>query len=177
MPTQFPSSSLNFEQGEVIYENTKVLEWIRLFQLGNITALAYFGVFLPLNLAFKTNLTLEKADELIIGQHHLWNANSIDVLRLFTPISTLGVFYIVMATMKLITQVGGQYALKVSYSKDKVFMFLFRNFFLLRESTTSEWSRKMFTKQHISKFFLPASEVEFKISALKMLMDFGVLPA
>jgi hypothetical protein len=53
MPTQFPSSSLNFEQGEVIYENTKVLEWIRLFQLGNITALAYFGVFLPLNLAFK----------------------------------------------------------------------------------------------------------------------------
>lgn len=121
---------MNFEQGEVVYENTKVLEWIRLFQLGNITALAYFGVFLPLNIAFKTNLTLEKADELFIGQQHLWNANSIDVLRLFTPISTLGVFYIIMATMKLITQVGGQYALKVSYSKDKVISISFRSFSL-----------------------------------------------
>lgn len=97
-----------------------------MFQLGNITALAYFGVFLPLNIAFKTNLTLEKADELFIGQHHLWNANSMDVLRLFTPISTLGVFYIIMATMKLITQVGGQYALKVSYSKDKELLFVKR---------------------------------------------------
>lgn len=177
MPTQFPSSSLNFEQGEVVYENTKVLEWIRLFQLGNITALAYFGVFLPLNLAFKTNLTLEKADELFIGQHHLWNANSIDVLRLFTPISTLGVFYIIMATMKLITQVGGQYALKVSYSKDKVFKALFRNFSLLRESTISEWLRKMSMKQLISKFSLLVNEVEFRILALKMLMVFGVLLA
>ena len=177
MPTQFPSSNLNFEQGEVVYENTRVLEWIRLFQLGNITALAYFGVFLPLNLAFKTNLTLEKADELFIGQQHLWNANSIDVLRLFTPISTLGVFYIIMATMKLITQVGGQYALKVSYSKDKVLYILFRNFSLSRESTTSEWLRKMFMKQLISKSFLLVNEVEFKILALKMLMDFGVLLA
>lgn len=62
MPSQFPSDTLNFEQGEVIYENTRVLEWIRAFQLGNIAFLAYFALFLPLNIAFKTNLTLEKAD-------------------------------------------------------------------------------------------------------------------
>lgn len=62
MPTQHPSDSLNFEQGEVIYENSRVLEWIRAFQLGNIAALVFGGVFLPLNIAFKTNLCLEKAD-------------------------------------------------------------------------------------------------------------------
>lgn len=62
MPTQYPSESLNFEQGEVLYENTRVLEWIRAIQLGNVGALAYFGVFIPLNMAFKTNLVVEKAD-------------------------------------------------------------------------------------------------------------------
>ena len=44
----------------------------------------------------------------------------IDVLRLFTPISAIGVYYIVHSTMKAITQMTAQYALKVSYSKDKV---------------------------------------------------------
>lgn len=120
MPTQYPSGSLNFEQGEVVYENTRVLEWIRAFQLGNIALLAYGGVFIPLNMAFKTNLVVDKADELFIGQQHLWSPLSLDVARLFTPISTIGVFYIVYATMRTITQVGGQYAIKVSYSKDRV---------------------------------------------------------
>ena len=120
MPTQFPSDSLNFEMGEVIYENTRVLEWIRAFQLGNIALLAYGGVFLPLNMAFKTNLIVDKADELWIGQQHLWTPFGVDSARLFTPISTLGVFYIIYATMRAITQVGAQYAVKVSYSKDRV---------------------------------------------------------
>ncbi len=62
MPSQYPNQNLNFEQGEVIYENTRVLEWIRAFQLGNIALLAYFGVVVPLNMIFKTNLVVEKAD-------------------------------------------------------------------------------------------------------------------
>lgn len=94
--------------------------------MGNLVGLAYFGIFLPLNIAFKTNLSLEKSDELFIGQQHLWSVTSIDSNRLFTPISTLGVFYIVYASMKLIAQVGGQYALKVSYSKDKELLFVKR---------------------------------------------------
>ena len=129
MPTQFPSESLNFEQGEVIYENTRVLEWIRAFQVGNIGLLAYFGVFIPLNMAFKTNLVIDKADELWIGQQHIWNPTAIDAARLFTPISAIGVYYIIFATMKIITQVGSQYAVKVSYSKDRVCFGLFRNCF------------------------------------------------
>lgn len=162
MPTQFPSSSLNFEQGEVVYENTRVLEWIRAFQLGNLTALAYFGIFIPLNMAFKTNLVVDKADELFISQQHLWSATHIDVARLFTPISTLGVFYIVSATMKLITQVGGQYALKVSYSKDKVPSFRRRNSSSSRESTTTALSKKTSTKPPTSKSCPPDKDQEFR---------------
>lgn len=135
MPTQYPSDQLNFEQGEVIYENTRVLEWIRAFQLGNLAALAYGGVFIPLNMAFKTNLIVEKGDELFIGQQHLWNPFAIDAVRLFTPISAVGVFYVVYATMKMITQYGGQYAIKVSYSKDKELLFVKRinNYFMVEE--------------------------------------------
>lgn len=51
---------------------------------------------------------------------HLWAPLGIDSMRLFTPISMVGVFYIVYSTMRIITTVGGQYAIKVSYSKDKV---------------------------------------------------------
>lgn len=129
MPNQYPQQSLNFEQGEVIYENTRILEWIRAFQLGNIALLAYFGVVVPLNMAFKTNLIVDKADELWIGQQHLWNPYGVDVARLFTPISALGVYYIIYATMKSITTFAGQYAIKVSYSKDKVSIDQLRNCF------------------------------------------------
>jgi hypothetical protein len=74
-------------------------------------------------MTFKTNLVVDKADELWLGQQHLWSPLSFDVARLFTPISTIGVFYIIYATMRAITTIGGQYALKVSYSKDKVTVF------------------------------------------------------
>ena len=90
-----------------------------------------------MNLAFKTNLTLDKADELWIGQQHLWNPYAVDVTRLFTPISALGVYYITYLTMKSITTFAGQYAIKVSYSKDKVSMSPCRNCCSSSESTIS----------------------------------------
>jgi hypothetical protein len=60
----------------------------------------------------------------------------VDVARLFTPISALGVYYILYATMKAITTFSGQYAIKVSYSKDKVIPNECRNFSSSKESTT-----------------------------------------
>ena len=62
MPGSKPSEKLNFELGEVVYENTKVLEWLKFWQLGIFTGGAIVGVFVPLNLVFKTNLVLESAD-------------------------------------------------------------------------------------------------------------------
>ena len=177
MPTQFPSESLNFEQGEVIYENTRVLEWIRALQLGNLSILSYFGIFIPLNMAFKTNLIIDKADELFIGQQSLWNPLSVDASRLFTPISTLGVFYIVYSSMKLITQVGGQYAIKVSYSKDRVLLRLFRNCSSWKESTTSAWLKKTSTKQRIFRSSPQNSDPQCRIWARKTKTACGASPA
>jgi len=65
----------------------------------------------------------------------LWNPYSVDVARLFTPISTLGIYYIIYATMKAITHFAGQYAIKVSYSKDRELLFVKRvnNFGMIEE--------------------------------------------
>lgn len=117
-------------------------------------------MFIPLNIGFKTNLILDKADELFIGQQHLFTPNSMDAVRLFTPISALGVFYIIVGTMKMITQVGGQYAIKVSYSKDRVLPSPLRNSSSSSASTTTDSSRKTSTKLPTSKSSPPGSAQE-----------------
>lgn len=62
MPGPNPSKSLNFEAGEVLYENTKVLEWLKFWQLTVFSSGAFFAVFVPFNMLFKTNLITNGAD-------------------------------------------------------------------------------------------------------------------
>jgi len=62
-----------------------------------------------------------------LGQQILYSPLGFDSMRLFTPISAIGVYYILYATMRTITQVGMQYAVKVSYSKDRVLPQILRN--------------------------------------------------
>jgi len=96
-----------------------------------------------------------------------------DAARLFTPISAMGVFYIIYGSMRVITQIGGQYAIKVSYSKDKVILFLFRNFFSSKESITMDLSKKTSMKLPISKFFPPDNVLASKIFLPKILTVYG----
>ena len=103
----------------------------------------------------------------------MWNPFALDSVRLFTPISSLGVFYIIYSSMRTITTVGGQYAVKVSYSKDKVFFHWSRNFSSSKELITTECLKKTFMKQLIFRFFLQDKELELKISVLKIVMDYG----
>lgn len=100
-----------------------------------------------------------------------------DAARLFTPISAIGVFYIIYGSMRVITQIGGQYAIKVSFSKDRVLIIVFRNYFSSKESTTMDLLRKMSTKLLIFKFCHQDNALVFKIFLLKILMVFGELLA
>lgn len=77
-------------------------------------------------MAFKTNLIVDKADELLLGQQRYFNPTTMDATRLFTPISALAIYYMTFSTMKVIQQYGAQYAIKVSYSKDKELLFVKR---------------------------------------------------
>ena len=62
MPSAKPSEKLNFELGEVVYENTRVLEWLKFWQTTVLAGGAVLGIFVPFNLAFKTNLITGVAD-------------------------------------------------------------------------------------------------------------------
>jgi hypothetical protein len=123
-PSAKADSKLNFEQGEVLYENTRVLEWIRFVQLTGLTAGGFIALYVPFSLGFKTNLVTDAADELLFAQYHLVSPTTVDILRLCIPVGTGAIAYTVYALLNYTNTVTSQYIVKMSYSKDKVRYFL-----------------------------------------------------
>ena len=137
-PNAKPSESLNFEQGEVIYENTRVLEWIRFVQLTGLTGGAFFALYVPFSLTFKTNLIVDAADELVFTQYHLVSPTTVDILRLSIPIGMGAIAYTVYGLMNYTNSIANQYIVKMSYSKDKVNNNLkYSNYSSLKESIST----------------------------------------
>lgn len=104
----------------MLYENTRVLEWVRFIQLFGLTAGAYIALYIPFNLGFKTNLVTDAADELIQAQYHLVSPTTVDILRLSIPVGMGAIAYTVYALMNYTNSITNQYVIKMSYSKDKV---------------------------------------------------------
>jgi hypothetical protein len=47
MPSGSPHASLNFEEGEVLYENTKLLEWAKFWNYTVFCGYAWCALFVP----------------------------------------------------------------------------------------------------------------------------------
>lgn len=47
MPGTSPHPSLNFEPGEVVYENTRLLEWAKFWKASGLFGLAWGAIFVP----------------------------------------------------------------------------------------------------------------------------------
>lgn len=120
MPNVKPSESLNFEHGEVIYENTQVLEWVKFWQLTALAGGGFFALFIPFNLTFKTNLVTDTADEFMNTPYHLCSPALIDILRVGIPVGTGAIIYVIYILTNFINKALEQYIVKMSYSKDKV---------------------------------------------------------
>lgn len=88
-----------------------------------VTAGAFGTIFVPYNMAFKTNLITDAADELIFGQYHLVTPGTFDIMRLSVPIVTGSVLYGVYALVNFTNYVASEYVVKMSYSKDKVILY------------------------------------------------------
>ena len=106
------------------------MEWIKFWQLTTLTAGAFGTIFVPYNLAFKTNLVTDTADELVFSQYHLVTPGIIDITRLSIPIAVGSVFYVVFIVQNFSNFVLSEYVVKMSYSKDQVQINLSRNFCL-----------------------------------------------
>lgn len=122
-PSPKPHESVNFEQGEVIYENTQVMEWVKFWQTTLFSVGAFAGVFVPYNMAFKTNLITDAADELLHLQYHLVTPGTIDIMRLSVPITMGAAYYVGYALINFTNAMVSDYIVKMSYSKDKVINF------------------------------------------------------
>lgn len=114
---------MNFEQGEVIYENTRVLEWIRFVQLTGLSTGAFIALYVPFSLGFKTNLITDAADELVFTQYHLVSPTTVDILRLSVPVGCGAIAYTVYGLLNYTNAITSQYVVKMSYSKDKVIVY------------------------------------------------------
>ena len=90
-----------------------------------ITVGGTLGIFVPFNMAFKTNLITDAADEYIMSPYHLVSPANIDVLRLGIPISAGCIAYTVYLIMNYTNGITSQYISKMSYSKDKVFQIIY----------------------------------------------------
>lgn len=85
-----------------------------------ITLGAFGGIFVPYNLAFKTNLVTDTADELLTLPYHLVTPSTIDIIRLSVPITAGAAYYVVYALLNMVNYVANDYVVKMTYSKDKV---------------------------------------------------------
>ena len=70
----------------------------------------------------------------------------VDIVHLSVPIGAGAIAYTVYGLLNLVNTISSQYVIKMSYSKDKVLFFLFRNFFLLKELIYMELYMKKFIK-------------------------------
>lgn len=141
-----------------------------------MTAGAYIALYVPFSLGYKTNLVTDAADELINNQYHLVSPTTVDILRLSIPIGVGAIAYTVYGLLNYTNSVTSQYVVKMSYSKDKVFIFHNkRNFFSLRELIFTVLLMKKFMKLLIWKLFHQLKEVELLISVHMMRMVFGEL--
>lgn len=57
IPKADPHSSLNFEEGEVLYENSRLLEWSKLLIYSGLSFYVFAAMFIPYQLIYKTHLS------------------------------------------------------------------------------------------------------------------------
>lgn len=102
------------------------MEWIKFWQMTLVTAGGFGTIFVPYNMAFKTNLVTDAADELIFAQYHLVTPGTFDILRISIPVVAGSVFYGVYALVNHTNWILSEYVVKMSYSKDQELLFVKR---------------------------------------------------
>lgn len=71
MPSPDASADLNFEAGEVIYENTQIVEWAKFWNLSALSAYGFLGFFVPYQLVYKTHMPTSAAfDNLFVPYYN-----------------------------------------------------------------------------------------------------------
>lgn len=126
IPKPSPHPSLNFEEGAVLYENTKLLEWAKFWNYSIIFGYVWAAIFVPYQLLFKTHMPLEYAYDNLFYQYYqrsmfFWDNNALHV-----PIVSGTVLYATYITMSYINNVWKDYVVRAQFSKDRELLFVTR---------------------------------------------------
>jgi hypothetical protein len=86
MPKGDPHSSLNFEEGEVIYENPGLVEWSKFYTMTGFSAYLFCAGFIPYSLIIGTHLPLAAAYDNIFLPYYSHSYFNFDVNGFHIPI-------------------------------------------------------------------------------------------
>ena len=96
MPPAEPSDTLDFQPGEVIYENTQIVEWAKFWNLTALSVYGFLGYWVPYNLVYKTHLPLQSAYDNLFVTHYTQSPYAFDMNGLhvlgFSAFSLYGSF-------------------------------------------------------------------------------------
>lgn len=124
IPKPEPHPSLNFEEGEVIYENLKLIEWAKLWSRLTLGALSFLGVFAPYSLFYKTHASLKCAMDGYFLHYYNHTMYFWDSMQLHILFAGAGVYYLLYLSATVLQQNFRQYVVKMTYNKDKELIFV-----------------------------------------------------
>jgi len=125
-PTADPHESLNFEEGEVIYENSQLLEWAKFWNFSAWSLYGFCALFVPYSLIFKTHMPLSHAYDNLFVPYYTQTMYLVDNFALTGPLSGLFAMYSSYLAVGLANAFWKDYVIKLQYSKDKELVFVTR---------------------------------------------------
>lgn len=126
VPSSDPHPGLNFEEGEVVYENTNILEWSRFWNLSGFVLYAFGALFIPYNYLYKTHMPTSTAYDNMFIPYHQHTMFYFDNLGLHIP--TIGgiAAYATYLSIAMAHRFWKDYVVKMQFSKDKELLFVTR---------------------------------------------------
>lgn len=125
-PTSDPHPSLNFEEGEVVYENSKLQEWAKFWNYTGWSAYAFCTFFIPYTLLYKTHMPLPHAYDNLFVPYYTQTMYFVDQWSFHAPIMGLMAMYGGYLAVSLAHRFWKDYVVKMQYSKDKELLFVTR---------------------------------------------------
>jgi len=92
-PSAYDNQTLDFEEGEVVYENSNVQEWVRFWKGSTLMSYLTFMWFIPLNIGLFTHQPLEMATSKSLLYHHDVSYYYFDRLGLHIPMVGAFAYY------------------------------------------------------------------------------------
>ena len=123
-PPSEPDASLNFEEGEVIYENARLVDWLKLETYSSLAVLGWFLVFMPIQNLYKSNLPTDAMLENNFYPYHMYSIHNFDYMKLHVAAIGAALYYCLLHLFR-----GGEIAnqpwvAKMQYNKDKELIFV-----------------------------------------------------